>query len=226
MFALALTLASVLSTGGSTLSAKVVSLEFSYPYIGEPGNPCRGAGSVFVRAVTPEGTAVVVRLANASGLSPGMDVVLGDVRRAGAGRDGTAVFCAAGRVLPEAAPAPVIAQAEAPVAAAAPVVAAEASAVERPCTAQLFYIIKRPLGANRFGPSEFDPELPLSVPEAVDCSLARARNTNVLLVRMVKEGTAKPESVAGAEWEPGSKWEKALDAPQRRVVRVYFQAPR
>lgn len=226
MLALALTLASVLSTGGSTLSVKVVSLEFSYPYFGEPGNRCQGTGSVFVRAVTPEGTAVVVRLANSSGLSPGQEAVLGDVRRAGSGRDGTAVFCAGGRVAPEAAPAPLIAQAEAPVVAAAPVVAVEAPAAGSRCTAQLFYIVKRPLGANRFGPSEFDPELPLSVPEAVDCSLARARNTNVLLVRMVKEGTAKPASVAGAEWEPGSKWEKELDAPQRRVVRVYFHAPR
>lgn len=230
MLPLALILASSLSAGGSTLSVKVVSLEFSYPYFGEPGNKCQGAGSVFVRAVTPEGSAVVVRLADASGLSPGKEAVLGDVRRAGAGRDGTAVFCAAGRVT-ETPPAPLAAQepaaptpAPAPTAAPAPVAAEPAPGAASRCTAQLFNIVKRPLGANKFGPSEFDPELPLSVPESIDCAVARARNTNVLLVRMVKDGSAKPASVVGAEWEPGSKWEKQPDAPQRRVVRVYFDA--
>ncbi|MFZ5442449.1 MAG: hypothetical protein ACOZQL_20740 [Myxococcota bacterium] len=225
MLLLALTLASVLSAGGSTLSVKVVSLEFSYPYFGEPGNRCQGSGNVFVRAVTSEGTAVVVRIADSAGLSPGKEAVLGDVRRAGSGRDGTAVFCAAGRVVEAAPVAQVAAPAPAPVSAPAPVapVAAEpAPATESRCTVQLFNIVKRPLGANKFGPSEFDPELPLNVPEPVECALARSRNTNVLLVRMVKDGSAKPASVIGAEWEPGSKWEKVADARQRRVVRVYF----
>lgn len=227
MLPIALILASSLSAGGPTLSVKVVSLEFSYPYFGEPGNKCQGAGSVFARAVTPEGTAVVVRLADASGLSPGKDAVLGDVRRAGSGRDGTAVFCAAGRVV-DAAPAPVVTQetaapTPAPGPAPAPVAAEPTPAAPSRCTTQLFNIVKRPQGGNKFGPSEFDPELPLSVPESIDCAVARARNTNVLLVRMVKDGWAKPASVVGAEWEPGSKWEKQPDAPQRRVVRVYFE---
>lgn len=219
MLPLALILVSSLSAGGSTLPVKVVSLEFSYPYFGEPGNKCQGAGNVFVRAVTPEGTAVVVRLADASGLSPGKDAVLGDVRRAGSGRDGTAVFCAAGRVVET--PAPVATQDPAPTPAAAPPVAEPAAGG---CAMQLFNVVKRPQGPNKFGPSEFDPELPLSAREAVDCAVARARNTNVLLVRMVKDGAAKPASVVGAEWEPGSKWEKQPDAPQRRVVRVYFDS--
>jgi hypothetical protein len=119
----------------------------------------------------------------------------------------------------EPAPAPAAAPAAAPV----PVTVVAEPAPGR-CAAQLFNIVKRPQGPNKFGPSEFDPELPLSAPEAVDCALARARNTNVLLVRMVKDGAAKPASVVGAEWEPGSKWEKQPDAPQRRVVRVYFDS--
>jgi len=86
---------------------------------------------------------------------------------------------------------------------------------------QLFHVVKKPLGAGKFGPSEFAPEMPLGIAEPIDCSVARARNTNVLLVRMVKDGSVKPETVVGAEWEPGSKWEKEPDAPQRRVVKVY-----
>jgi hypothetical protein len=63
--------------------------------------------------------------------------------------------------------------------------------------------------------------MPLGIAEPIDCSVARARNTNVLLVRMVQDGWAKPALLVGAEWEPGSKWDKEPDAPQRRVVRVY-----
>lgn len=196
-----------------TLSVKVVCLEFSYPYFGEPGNSCVRAGSVFVRGQTSDGKPVVVRMADSAGLSPGNEAVLGDVRRAGAGRDGTAVFCAAGRYVPPP-PEPV---------SAPPVVAAEAAPATG-CTAQLFHVVKKPLGAGKFGPSEFAPELPLGIAEPVDCSLAHARTTNVLLVRMVKDGSANPASVVGAEWEPGSKWEKEVDAPQRRLVKVYVDA--
>ena len=43
--ALALVLAA-----SSTLSVKVVSVDFSYPYFGEPGNTCQ-RGSIYIRAV-------------------------------------------------------------------------------------------------------------------------------------------------------------------------------
>jgi hypothetical protein len=205
--ALALLLA---AAPADSLAVKVVTLEFSYPDFGEPGNTCVRAGSVFVRAQTSDGTPVVVRLADSSGLSPGSEAVLADVRRAGAGRDGTAVFCSAGRfVAPKAEPT-----------AAPPLVAAEVTPASG-CTVQLFHVVKKPLGAGKFGPSEFAPEMPLGIAEPIDCSVARARNTNVLLVRMVQDGWAKPALLVGAEWEPGSKWDKEPDAPQRRVVRVY-----
>jgi hypothetical protein len=213
ILALALLLA---AAPADTLSVKVVSLEFSYPYFGEPGNPCVRAGSVFVRGQTSDGQSVVVRLADSAGLSPGSEAVLADVRRAGAGRDGTAVFCSTGRF---------VARAPEPTPAPPPMVAAEVTPpAATGCTVQLFHVVKKPLGAGKFGPSEFAPEVPLGIAEPIDCSLARARNTNVLLVRMVKDGSAKPETVVGAEWEPGSKWEKEPDAPQRRVVKVYVDA--
>lgn len=243
---LALTvLALASSPADASLSVKVVSLDFSYPYVGEPGNSCQGAGSVYVRA-TADSKPVVVRLVNANGLSAGTEAVLDDVRRAGTGRDGTAVYCSAGIRAPGApAPAAPVAAATtetppplvaapvqpaaepsaAPAAAPAPVAAAPVDAASSPtesrCTTQLFHIIKKPLeGKNKFGPSEFDPATPLSVAEAVDCSVARARNTNILLVRMVKDGYSKPDAVVGAEWGQGS-WQKDSDA-QRRVVKVYL----
>lgn len=241
---LALTvLALASSPADASLSVKVVSLDFSYPYVGEPGNSCQGAGSVYVRA-TADSKPVVVRLVNANGLSPGTEAVLDDVRRAGTGRDGTAVYCSAGIRAPGApapaapvatttteTPPPLVAAAVQPVAtepaatatpvAAAPAPTASSSPTESRCTTQLFHIIKKPLeGKNKFGPSEFDPATPLSVAEAVDCSVARARNTNILLVRMVKDGHSKPEAVVGAEWGEGS-WQKEPDA-QRRVVKVYL----
>lgn len=243
--ALALLLASA-PAEASTLSVKVVSLNFSYPYFGEPGNTCQ-RGSVFVHAVAdPNGPApkpVVVRLVDSAGLTPGAEAVLADVRRAGAGRDGTPVYCATGRLRPGApaqvapvAPAaddsvqPPLVQAQpaapaaepsqpAPAPAAAP--APPPAAGER-CTARLFHVVKKPLPDNKFGPSEFDPESGQGAPEAVDCSVARSRVTNVLLLKMVKDGSAKPEAVLGAEWAPGSTWQRAPDAPQRRAVKVYL----
>jgi hypothetical protein len=194
---------------------------------------------VFVHALA-NSTPVVVRMVDSAGLTPGSEAVLGDVRVAGKGRDGTAVYCAAGRLngnaaaaAPAVAPVPVaggvdssapppLVQAAAPVAepvAAAP--AAEASAESR-CTSRLFNIIKKPLSDKKFGPSEFDAESALGEPEVVDCSVAKARNTNVLLIKMVKDGFSKPSAVLGAEWGPGSTWQKEPDAPQRRVVKVYL----
>lgn len=229
LHALALVLASAPAADATTLSVKVVSLNFSYPYFGEPGNTCQRGGSVYVHALADSQKPVVVRLADASGLTPGTETVLADVRRAGTGRDGTAVFCAAGR-LSAAAPA----QAQ-PVAAASggettapPLVQSAASENAQPsakpagCTTRLFHIIKKPLGDKKFGPSEFDASSAQGEPEAVDCGVARARNTNVLLIKMVKDGSAKPETIVGAEWGPGSTWSREPDAPQRRVVKVYL----
>jgi hypothetical protein len=88
------------------------------------------------------------------------------------------------------------------------------------CTARLFNIIKKSMGEKKFGPSEFDSASAQGEPEVVDCSLARSRNTNVLLIKMVKDGIADPATVVGAEWGPGSKWQNESDA-QRRVVKVY-----
>lgn len=217
-------------TDGSTLTVTVVSLDFSYPYFGEPGNPCKQRGSVFVRGLTdPNGarTPVVVRLSDSAGLSPGTEAVLADVHRAGTGRDGTAVYCAAGRYTAPApsavvTPAPEKEVAPAPTPSPAPLVAAPAP-VPAGCTARLFHVIKKPLAENKFGPSEFDPASAHSEPEPVDCSLARSRVTNVLLLKMVKDGAANPAEILGAEWGPGSSWSKEPDA-QRRVVKVYFAA--
>lgn len=245
-----LALALVLAAGpvDGSLTVKVTSLDFSYPYIGEAGNSCQRSGSVFLRATeTASGAPVVVRLVSASGLTQGSEAVLEDVRRAGAGKDGTAVYCASGHhavgAPATAAPAPVaLAQVDAPPmvqaepAAAAPAAApapapsapAEAAAAKptatasgsETCSTRLFYIVKKPLeGKNKFGPSEFDPDSALNVPEPVECSVARARNTNILLVKMVKDGYSKPEAVVGAEW--GGSWKKEADAPQQRVVKVY-----
>lgn len=88
------------------------------------------------------------------------------------------------------------------------------------CTSPLFNVIKKPLAEKKFGPSEFD-EAALGAPEVVDCSLARSRVTNVLLLRMVKDGFSKPEAVVGAEWAPNSSWQHDVDA-QRRAVKVYL----
>lgn len=239
LHALALALASAPAADASTLSVKVVSLKFSYPYFGEPGNTCQ-RGNVYVHGVAASQTPVVVRLVDASGLTPGGEAVLHDVRRAGTGRDGTAVYCAAGR-LSAAAPAqvqpavsgvevsaqPPLVQAQ-PAASAAepqPVPAVNTStqpAAESRCTSRLFNVIKKPLAEKKFGPSEFDAESALGAPEVVDCSLARSRVTNVLLLRMVKDGFPTPDAVVGAEWGPGSTWQRDPDAPQRRVVKVYL----
>jgi hypothetical protein len=221
--ALALVLASA-----PTLSVKVVSLNFSYPYFGEPGNTCQKAGSVYVHAVA-NSTPVVVRMLDSAGLSVGSEAVLDDVRLAGKGKDGTVVYCAAGRLNPSAPSAvqplaggvdssqPPIVQTEPaqPAPAAAPAVAATG------CTARIFNIIKKQLGEKKFGPSEFDSASAQGEAEVVDCSLARSRNTNVLLIKMVKDGIADPTTVVGAEWGPGSKWQNEADA-QRRVVKVYL----
>lgn len=55
---------------------------------------------------------------------------------------------------------------------------------------------------------------------------ARSRVTNVLLLKMVKDGFPNPGAVVGAEWGPGSTWQREPDAPQRRVVKVYLAEPR
>ncbi|MDP2273203.1 MAG: hypothetical protein Q8N23_12980 [Archangium sp.] len=215
----------------SNLSVKVVSVDFAYPYFGEPGNTCQ-RGSVYIRAVadTQDGrspTPVVVRLEDSAGLTPGSEAVL-DVRRAGTGRDGTVVYCSAGRQA--AAPAPVpppfpAAEPLQPVESSQPAPAVDTSTkpAGSGCTARLFNIIKKPLGEKKFGPSEFE-EAELGAPEAVDCSLARSRVTNVLLLRMVKDGFSKPHEVVGAEWAPNSSWQRDPDAPQRRAVKVYLEA--
>ena len=241
--ALALVLASA-PADPSVLAVKVVSLKFSYPYFGEPGNTCQ-RGNVFVQAVTDSQTPVVVRLVDSAGLTPGSKAVLYAARRAGTGRDGTAVYCADGLLgvaPPPAAPAqpatagveasappPLVqAQPEAPAVATAqplPAPAVDTSTqppAERRCTSRLYNVIKKPLADKKFGPSEFDAESALSAPEVVDCSLARSRVSNVLLLRMVKDGFPKPEAVVGAEWGPGSSWQREPDAPQRRVVKVYL----
>jgi hypothetical protein len=226
--ALAIVLAS--AANASTLAVKVVSVDFSYPYFGEPGNTCQ-RGSVYIRAVADprdgrSPTPVVVRLEDSAGLTPGSEAVL-DVRRAGTGRDGTVVYCSAGR---QAAPAPVqpavaVAEPSQPVEAAQPVPAVDTSAkpAASQCTSRLFNIIKKPLGEKKFGPSEFE-EAELGTPEVVDCSLARSRVTNVLLLKMVKDGFSKPEVVVGAEWAPNSSWQREPDAPQRRAVKVYVES--
>lgn len=239
--ALALILASATAAEPTSLSVKVVSIHFSYPYFGEPGNTCQ-RGSIFVRATTGA-QEVVVRMVETAGLTPGTEAVLDDVRRAGTGRDGTAVYCGSRRL--NSAPAPVASAAPAPaqpVASAVvepstqpPLVAAEPVAAptvdsaprpaapegERRCVARLFNIIKKPLGDKKFGPSEFDPESALDTAEPVDCSVARSKVTNVLLLRMVKDGASKPAAVVGAEWG-SSTWQRDADAPQRRLVKVYL----
>ena len=223
--ALALVLAS------TTLSVKVVSVDFAYPYFGEPGNTCQ-RGSVYIRAVAdPQDgrspTPVVVRLEDSAGLTPGSEAVL-DVRRAGTGRDGTVVYCSAGRQAAAAAPVPPPFPAAEPLqpvepSPPAPAVDTSAQPVASRCTSRLFNIIKKPLDGKTFGPSEFE-ESERGAPEAVDCSLARSRVTNVLLLRMVKDGFSKPEAVVGAEWAPNSSWRRDPDAPQRRAVKVYVEA--
>lgn len=231
--ALALVLASA-----PTLSVKVVSLNFSYPYFGEPGNTCQKAGSVYVHAVA-NSTPVVVRMVDSAGLSVGSEAVLDDVRLAGKGKDGTVVYCAAGRLNPsaptpvqpvaggvdssaQAQPPPPLVQATEPAAAApAPAPAAAPTVAPTGCSARTFNIIKKSLGEKKFGPSEFDSASAQGEPEIVDCSLARSRNTNVLLIKMVKDGIGDPATVLGAEWGPGSKWQNETDA-QRRVVKVYL----
>ena len=205
---------------------KVVSVDFSYPYFGEPGNTCQ-RGSVFVHAIvkSKDGgprTPVVVRMLDSAGLTPGTDTVLDDVRRAGTGRDGTAVYCSPGRlaaaIQPVAvdAPPPLVA-AEVPAETASP--PAQSARASR-CTSRVFNIVKKSLADKKFGPSEFDPESALDAPEPVDCGLARSRVTNVLLLRMVKDGSSKPETVVGAEWG-SSTWQRDADA-QRRAVKVYL----
>ena len=233
---LALILAS--TANAATLSVKVVSVNFSYPYFGEPGNTCQ-RGSVYIRAVADSHdgrspTPVVVRLEDSAGLTPGSEAVL-DVRRAGTGRDGTVVYCSEGRQTATAVPVqPAVPAAEAP----QPAVPSQPVAVdtatpraESRCTSRLFNIIKKPLGEKKFGASEFE-ESALGAPEVVDCSLARSRVTNVLLLRMVKDGFSKPEAVVGAEWAPNSAWQRDPDAPldavqdrpQRRAVKVYVES--
>ena len=214
--ALALVLAA-----SSTLSVKVVSVDFSYPYFGEPGNTCQ-RGSVYLRAVADSHdgrspTPVVVRLVDSAGLTPGSHAVL-DVRRAGTGRDGTVVYCAAGLApAVETSPPPLV-QTSQP----APAVDTSTTQPAEPrCTSRLFNVIKKPLPEKKFGPSEFD-ESALGAPEVVDCSLARSRVTNVLLLRMVKDGFSKPEAVVGAEWAPSSSWQREPDASGRRAVKVYL----
>jgi hypothetical protein len=233
LHALALVLASAPAADVTTLPVKVVSLKFSYPYYGEPGNTCQ-RGNVYVHAVA-NSVPVVVRMVDSAGLTPGTEAVLDGVRLAGKGRDGTVVYCAGGRQ-GAAPPAPVQPAASTPEAAAQPpLVQAEESpppapaaapAVEAPaksgCTSRLFHVVKKPLGEKKFGPSEFDPQSALGEAEAVDCSLARSRVTNVLLIKMVKDGISTPGAVVGAEWGPGSSWQREPDAPQRRVVKVYF----
>ena len=54
--ALALVLASA-PADPSVLAVKVVSLKFSYPYFGEPGNTCQ-RGNVFVQGVADSQTPV------------------------------------------------------------------------------------------------------------------------------------------------------------------------
>lgn len=224
LHALALALATAPASDATTLSVKVVSLGFSYPYFGEPGNTCR-KGSVYVHAVA-NSVPVVVRMVDSAGLTPGSEAVLDDVRRAGTGRDGTAVYCAAGRqsatpapAPPEPAAEPQKVQAETPPPTPPP---APTAAVKSGCTSRLFHIVKKPLGEKTFGPSEFDPQSALGEPEAVDCSLARSKVTNVLLIKMVKDGIATPAAVVGAEWGPGATWQREAEGPQRRVVKVYF----
>ncbi|MFO0594588.1 MAG: hypothetical protein U0228_04770 [Myxococcaceae bacterium] len=232
LHALALLLASATAAEPSTLSVKVVSLDFSYPYFGEPGNTCR-RGSVYVRA-TADAKPVVVRLVDSAGLTPGAEAVLADIQRAGTGRDGTPVYCSSGRQGTQA-PAPIVAAAP-PADTQPPLVPAEPAAEATPapapaatatsdsrCMVRLFQIVKKSTGDKNFGPSTFDPDSALGAPEPVDCSLARSRVTNVLLVRMVKDGAAKPSSILGAEWAPGS-WDKGTDE-QRRVVKVYLSSP-
>ena len=227
--ALALVLASA-----PTLSVKVVSLNFSYPYFGEPGNTCQKAGGVYVHAVA-NSTPVVVRMVDSAGLSVGSEAVLDDVRLAGKGKDGTVVYCAAGRLNPSApapeqpvaggidssAQPPPLVQAPEPMAAPAAPPASAPAVAATGCTARLFNIIKKSLGEKKFGASEFDSASAQGEPEVVDCSLARARNTNVLLIKMVKDGIADPATVVGAEWGPGSKWQNETDT-QRRLVKVYI----
>lgn len=230
LHALALVLAS--ATDGSTLAVNVVSIDFSYPYYGEPGNTCQ-RGSVFIRAtaeVNGAKTPVVVRMVDSAGLTPGKEAVLDGVRRAGKGRDGTPVFCASGRKVADP-PARAVAAAEPsppPVVEApppAPVAAAQPEPARAPtsgrCTFRLFHVVKKPLADGKVGPSEFDPDSAFTEPEAADCGLARSKVTNVLLLRMVKERHARPETVIGAEWGPGSKWERDGEG-QRRVVKVYL----
>lgn len=232
LHALALILASAPAAEASTLSVKVVSLDFSYPYYGEPGNTCQ-RGSVYARAVANENdgrkTPVVVRLMDSAGLTPGSEAVL-EVRRAGTGRDGTAVYCSNGRAAAPAPvqPAPAAVEPSSPPPLPEPAAKAEVAptqpAAQAPaqsrCTVRLFNIIKKPLADGKFGPSEFDPESALGAPEAVECSLARSRVTNVLLLRMVKDGFPKPATVVGAEWGAGT-WQKDADL-QRRAVKVYL----
>ena len=43
---------------------------------------------------------------------------------------------------------------------------------------------------------------------------------------MVKDGFPKAGAVVGAEWGPGSTWQREPDAPQRRVVKVSLAEPR
>lgn len=231
--ALALILASATAAEPTSLSVKVVSIHFSYPYFGEPGNTCQ-RGSIFVRATTGA-QEVVVRMVETAGLTPGSEAVLDDVRRAGTGRDGTAVYCGSRRLNSAPAPAQPVASAvvepstQPPLVAAEPVAAPAVDSAPQPapaeagprCVARLFNIIKKPLGAKKFGPSEFDPESALDTAEPVDCSVARSKVTNVLLVRMVKDGASKPAAVVGAEWG-SSTWQREPDAPQRRLVKVYL----
>ena len=235
--ALALVLAA-----SSTLSVKVVSVDFSYPYFGEPGNTCQ-RGSIYIRAVADSRdgsspTPVVVRLVDSAGLTPGKQAVL-DVRRAGTGRDGTVVYCATGVAAaapfpasegwPVTSPAetsqpPLVQTSAVETSQPAPAVDTSAPPSSTRCTSRLFNVIKKPLPEKKFGPSEFD-ESALSAPEVVDCSLARSRVTNVLLLRMVKDGSSKPEAVVGAEWG-SSSWQRDPDGPQRRAVKVYLvEAP-
>ena len=236
LHALAFILAAV-PADASTLSVKVVAVDFTYPYFGKGGNTCQ-RGSVYVRGFvdardgSPR-TSVVVRLVDSAGLTAGKEAVLEDVRRAGTGRDGTPVYCAAGIKgrAPAVQPMATVEPSQPPL---VPVQAADAAvdtspepsaqtATESRCTSRLFNIVKKPLTENKFGPSEFDPESALSVPEAVDCGLARSRVTNALLVRLVKDGFPKPEAVVGAEW--GGTWQRADAAPQRRIVKVYLAEP-
>jgi hypothetical protein len=224
----------------ATPTFKVVSVDTRYPYYGLKGNTC-ARGNFFVRAAlsTPHdglspGTPVVVRLVDGEGLSPGTALTPDDVRRAGTGPDGTPVFCATGPSLPPPpvvmAPSPGDAAPEAEKKSDQPAAQAPV-ATSSGCSFKLYAIVKKQLAPNKFGPSEFEPDSAVTTTEGsgpVECSVARTRVTNILLVKMVKDRFEPVAAVVGAEWG-SSRWEPLVDAAgekvgQQRLVKVYLQA--